>query len=351
MKTTRSELAAVTPNAVRILLNFEGKRLVRYSRTRSRDDADSARLSAAAGWRVLVAEETMLREPITKSNARVARILSDVADLLEDQGANAFRVRAWRGAAEGVRHVDQPVGDILRDEGLGGLDCIPGVGPAIARAIREIVETGRLAMHERLLGESDPLARIASVPGIGRKLADRVHVTLGIESLAELERAAHDGRLDTVAGFGAKRVAGIRDALATRLRSRRPAPALAAEPSVTELLDVDREYRERAAANELPTIAPRRFNPAGERWLPVMHTTRARRHYTALFSNTAMAHRVGRTRDWVVLYYDEPDGEHQCTVVTSHQGPLTGRRVVRGRESECITHYHLNAPRPTRRAS
>ena len=124
-------------------------------------------------------------------------------------------------------------------------------------------------------------------------------------------------------------------------------------PTVAELLDVDREYRERAAEHDLPTIAPRRFHPGGDRWLPVMHVTRGTRHYTALFSNTAMAHRVGRTHDWVVLYYGDVDGERQCTVVTAHHGPLVGRRVVRGREAECITHYHLNAPRAavTRRAS
>lgn len=124
-------------------------------------------------------------------------------------------------------------------------------------------------------------------------------------------------------------------------------------PPIAELLDVDREYRDRADANDLPRIAPRRFNPSGDRWLPVMHTKRDARHYTALFSNTAMAHRLHRTHDWVVLYSDGVDGERQCTVVTAHHGPLVGRRVVRGREADCITHYHLNAPRAsaTRRAS
>ena len=136
----------------------------------------------------------MLRQPITKSNETVAGTLSAVADLLEDQGANEFRVRAWREAAAAVRALGRPAGDVLRDDGLEGLDAIPGIGQAIARAIRELVETGRLGMYERLLGESDPLALIASVPGVGRKLAERVHVALGIESLEALERA------DTTAG-------------------------------------------------------------------------------------------------------------------------------------------------------
>ena len=87
--------------------------------------------------------------------------------------------------------------------------------------------------------------------------------------------------------------------------------------SIAELLDVDREYRHAAAAGTLRTIAPRRFNPAGESWLPILHTRRGPRRYTALFSNTARAHRAAKTRDWVVLYVDGPGGERQYTVLTA----------------------------------
>jgi len=86
-------------------------------------------------------------------------------------------------------------------------------------------------------------------------------------------------------------------------------------------------------------MPPRRFNPAGEAWLPVLHTQRGPRHYTALFSNTARAHQLGKTRDWVILYFDEGDGERQQTVITAHRDPMKGRRIVRGREPECEAHY------------
>ena len=106
------------------------------------------------------------------------------------------------------------------------------------------------------------------------------------------------------------------------------------------LLDVDREYREKALGGKLPTIAPRRFNPTGEAWLPVLHADRNGWHFTALHSNTAQAHQLIRTRDWVVLYfYDDQHVEGQHTVVTETHGPLAGRRVVRGREAECREHY------------
>ncbi|HVZ76441.1 MAG TPA: helix-hairpin-helix domain-containing protein [Gemmatimonadaceae bacterium] len=274
------------------------------------------------------------------SNADVAQRMEQVADLLEDQRASQYRVAAWRGGAATIRELAQPVAEVVQDEGLEGLDRLPRIGPALARAVRELVETGQLATLERLRGTSDPLALLASVPGIGPKLAKQVHDTLEIESLEALEAAAHDGRLATVPGFGAKRIAGIRDALASRLKARRRPIAVAADlPGVAEFLDVDREYRESAEAGALPLIAPRRFNPEHERWLPVLHTTRGDRHYTALYSNTARAHELGRTRDWVVLYYDGRDGERQCTVVTASRGPQEGRRVVRGREAECAAYY------------
>jgi hypothetical protein len=284
---------------------------------------------------------TMTRRATTPplSNDEIAVRLDDVAKLLEEQGANQYRVQAWRGGAATVRNLGRPVRDVIREEGLDGLDRLPGIGSALARAVHELADTGRLSTLERLRGESDPVAVLASVPGIGHTFAERLRDRLGIESLEELELAAHDGRLALVAGMGTKRVAGVRDALATRLRRRRPRAAPETLPVVAELLDVDREYRERGAAGELPKIAPRRFNPLGEQWLPILHTTRGERHYTALFSNTATAHKLGRTHDWVVIYFDGSDAERQHTVVTERRGPLAGRRVVRGRESECLVHY------------
>ena len=100
---------------------------------------------------------------------------------------------------------------------------------------------------------------------------------------------------------------------------------------------MDREYRKRAAAGELAKIAPKRFNPEGTAWLPILHTDRDRWHFTALFSNTARAHELGRTDDWVVIYYyDDEHREGQNTVVTETRGALKGQRVVRGRESEIL---------------
>jgi len=180
------------------------------------------------------------------------------------------------------------------------------------------------------------------VPGIGAELAERIHRDLGIDTLEELELAAHDGRLQTVAGMGERRVRAVREALdamlrrTTRRRARLVGPrrARSPRPDVALLLAIDREYRELGAAGRLHTIAPRRFNPRHESWLPVWHVHRDGWDFDVMFSNTARAHELGRTREWVVIYWARNGDEGQCTVVTEHRGPQTGARVVRGRELE-----------------
>jgi hypothetical protein len=103
---------------------------------------------------------------------------------------------------------------------------------------------------------------------------------------------------------------------------------------VAELLDVDAEYRQQAAAGALPRIAPRRSNSRGEAWLPILHTHRNHRHYTALCADTR-AHEAGQAGDQVVVYRDDAGGRCQWTVATAGPGALSGRRIVRGREAEC----------------
>lgn len=274
-------------------------------------------------------------------NQQIAGILEEVARILAEQNAGRFRVNAYVHAAEVLRSLEDPVSEILERDGLAGLEKLPGVGHSIAHMIRDIVLHGRSGMLERLRGESNPVALLASVPGIGKATAWKLHEEHGIETLQELEAAAHDGRLARLAGIGPKRLAGIRDSLAQRLGRLRqpPKPGAPDEPAIAELLDVDRQYRDESAAGKLRLIAPKRFNPTGEAWLPVLHTARGSRHYTALFSNTARAHELGRTNDWVVLFHDGDQGERQCTVITSAFGALKGRRIVRGREVECEAYY------------
>jgi hypothetical protein len=97
-------------------------------------------------------------------------------------------------------------------------------------------------------------------------------------------------------------------------------------PSTALLLHLDTAYRHAAEQGQLPLIAPRRENPTGARWLPLWETTHDGHRVTVLFSNTPLAHRLGKTHEWVVIYY----AGMQYTVVTDPRG----RRIVKGRERE-----------------
>ena len=139
------------------------------------------------------------------------------------------------------------------------------------------------------------------------------------DDLRAVIAAGGEAALRALPGIGPSLAAKILD-----LVQREPEPH--DEPPLAVLLEVDDDYRRRAATGALPRVAPRRHNPSGAAWLPVLHTQRGPWHFTALFSNTAHAHDLHRTADWVVLHYHRAGGASgQCTVVTED-----GRRVVRG---------------------
>jgi len=278
------------------------------------------------------------------SNAALADRLDEIAHLLEEQRAVPSRVITYRSAANALRSLDRRVYAWLSSEGIHALQRLPGIGESLSRTIEQLVFTDRCALLDRLRGGSGNVDVFATVPGIGPTLARRIHEDLGIESLAELEMAAYDERLERVHGMGRGRVRAVQDSLATRFRRRPGVPeaertGAEGDAPVAELLEIDREYREKAERGELHNIAPRRFNPSGAAWLPILHTQRGNRHYTALFSNTARAHELGTTHDWVVIYRDDQGGRGQWTVITARLGALNGKRIVSRREPECRQHY------------
>ena len=286
-----------------------------------------------------VREERRSFPAIPQENRRIAERLLEASHLLYAQGASPYRVSAYRNAADAIARHPRSARAIFESEGVRGLDDIPRVGLGIASAVAEMLATGRWAQLERLRGSADPEKLLQTVPGLGPEFARRIHGELHVESLEGLEAAAHDGTLERLPGVGSRRTAAWRAWLADTLGRVGPVAARhepgAEEPGIDDLLDVDREYREKAAAGTLRTIAPRRFNPGRDAWLPVMHTRRGPWHFTALYSNTALAHKLGRVRDWVVIYfYDGDEVERSRTVVTETRGPAAGRRVVRGRETE-----------------
>lgn len=270
-----------------------------------------------------------------------------MAELLTQQQANPYRVSAYRRAAEAIDALDEDVSEVLKKEGTEGLIRMPFIGSGIAASIQEIASTGCWTRLDRLRGSLQPERLFQTVPGVGPELAHVIHDELHVDTLEALEVAAHDGRLIAVKGVGPRRAAAIRAGLENILGRRRISRRPSYGPGAGVLLSVDREYRAKVRAGRLPKIAPRRFNPGGEKWLPILHTRRGDWQFTVLFSNTARAHQLARTNDWVVIYFyggDHHEGQH--TVVTETRGPLHNRRVVRGREAECRTFYRRGGREP-----
>jgi hypothetical protein len=276
-------------------------------------------------------------------NATIARKLNDYANYLEGEDTNVYRVRAYRRAAATVLAQERPLAEVVNEKGRAGLEDLPGIGSSLAYTIEGLVRTGEFRTFRPDAGHVDPERLLTSLPGIGRQLAHMLYEQLGITTLEEMERAAHDGRL-AQAGVGPKRLRGLIDALAGRLhRSRLPEP-IQGEPSVAALLAIDEEYRLQADSDTLPRLTPRRFNQEHEPWLPLYVADRDGWRFRALFSNTALAHRLGKAHDWVVIAFHDGFNSAQRTVVTETRGDLRGLRVVRGRERECRLYYQEHAP-------
>ena len=277
-------------------------------------------------------------------NHEVAEKLLEIANLLKQQDANPFRVRAYRNAVHTVDTLKENIQDIVERKNINGLVELPTIGTGIAYSIYEYVATGRMSRLENLRGESDPVSLFQKIPVVGPKLAKRIYENLHVDSLESLNMAAQDGRLENVPSIGQNRVKAIQAWLETTLGRYRGKVVEGKQefdiPSVEVLLEIDERYRKKAELGELPTVTPKRNNPGKKYELSVLHISQMRWHFTALYSNTALAHKLDRTKDWVVIYfYDHHHQEGQHTVVTETRGALVGKRVVRGREKECRAFY------------
>ncbi len=169
-------------------------------------------------------------------NELVARILSEIADLLDLDGV-AFKPRAYRRAAEVVASSSEPIEELV----AGGTHAeLPGVGGAIGKKIAEIVETGRLKYHDELLAKWPiDLPALTRVDGVGPKTAKLLYEALGVRTLDDLEQAARAGRIRTVKGLGEKTEAkilhGLEEARAVEGRMLLFAALRLAEDLVAEL--------------------------------------------------------------------------------------------------------------------
>ena len=162
-------------------------------------------------------------------NANIEAIFDEIADLLDIQGANAFRVRAYRNGARSIGELGSDI-QMLIQRGTKLTD-IPGIGEDLAKKIQEIIETGQCEFLERLHEEIPPAIReLLKIPGLGPKRVKLLWHALHIHTLEQLLHAAQEGQIQQLRGFGEKIEQKIIETAQARLnRARRFKHAVAGQ--------------------------------------------------------------------------------------------------------------------------
>src|SRR5271166_3189771 len=132
--------------------------------------------------------------------ARIAQILDEMGTILEIQGENPFRCRAYHNAAQVLSSLPADLSEMIGD---GTLRAVPGIGETMHAKIVQLATSGHLPAYDELRRSTPPgLVALLRVPGLGPKKIKALHDTLRIESLADLRAAAEAGRIATLNGFG-----------------------------------------------------------------------------------------------------------------------------------------------------
>ncbi|HEY3279108.1 MAG TPA: DNA polymerase/3'-5' exonuclease PolX [Gemmatimonadales bacterium] len=170
-------------------------------------------------------------------NPDIARLLDEVADLLEISEANPFKVRAYRNAARTVRDHPDPLAELVRTEGFD-LTELPGIGEGIATEIEALVAKGEMPQRRALLRKLPPgLLDLLRIPGLGPKRVKLLHEKLKVKTVADLAKAIESGKVPKLAGFGPKMVEKIRAGLGQAERAERRMILHEAEPHAHALVE------------------------------------------------------------------------------------------------------------------
>lgn len=233
-------------------------------------------------------------------NADVALVLREVADLLEIKGDNPFRIRAYRNAARLLDTLALSVQTMVQEK--RDLKDLPGIGADLADKIAEIVTTGTCALHEQLRLELPPaIHELMSVPGLGPRRVKTLYEQLGIQTLEQLVRAAGDGRISAVPGFGKRVEQRIREAVQARLSKEKRFSIATAFQSAAPLVDYLKTAKE-AGRIEVAGSFRRRQDTVGDLDIVIASSSPAAmlQRFVA-FDSVAQVLAQGSTRASVVL--------------------------------------------------
>jgi DNA polymerase (family 10) len=147
-------------------------------------------------------------------NASIARRFHRLAALMDIRGDDPFRLRSYRNAAEAIETWPVPMQQIAKEQGIAGLQAIPGVGKAIAGKIVELLDRGTFDAWERIIVETpESVLDLLELPGVGPKTAALLHQKYKISSLAALRKFVAGGGLEQVDGIGPKTAERIKESL------------------------------------------------------------------------------------------------------------------------------------------
>lgn len=153
----------------------------------------------------------MSPEASTFNNSTFARIFNEIAAMMELKGESPFKARAYRNASATFANLPEDLKELWRE---GRVEELPGVGKAISDKVNELMTTGHLRFYDRLVAEIPPsLITITEIPHVGPKTAMFLYKTLGIQGIADLQKAIDDGRLLTVPGIGERTIEGIKQGI------------------------------------------------------------------------------------------------------------------------------------------
>ncbi|MFN2499278.1 MAG: helix-hairpin-helix domain-containing protein [Pyrinomonadaceae bacterium] len=148
------------------------------------------------------------------NNEAIARRFFRLAALMEIRGEDPFRLRSYRNAGEAIETWPTPLKQIAKDEGVIGLQSIPGVGKAIAEKIVELLERGTFNAWEKITAETpESVLDLLELPGVGPKTAAMFHQKFKVSSLKDLKKFVAGGGLDVADGIGPKTAERIKESL------------------------------------------------------------------------------------------------------------------------------------------
>jgi DNA polymerase (family X) len=147
-------------------------------------------------------------------NESIARRFYRLAALMDIRGDDPFRLRSYRNAAEAIETWPTPLKQIAEEDGIAGLQAIPGVGKAIALKILELLDRGTFDAWERIIADTpESVLDLLEIPGIGPKTAAMLHQKFKVSSRGDLKKFVAGGGLEMVDGIGPKTAERIKESL------------------------------------------------------------------------------------------------------------------------------------------